>query len=363
MADELTPAQIGGVIARQATDKAEREIRRSQYHPCTVHSFTPPSDFGPTEAVVHMDGDPTEQLQQVVVATGIELLPGQRAIVVYNPPHQAILITAIGIVKVPAFRLSDIGCTSGPMLSGGRVDFCCDEIHIAGTENVTTSGISSGHIVAGGLWEAAVTGSWSIEPSDDEPDPPEVTLMLWLYDSGHNQQRLIAQQHVRGFSGALSLPCDAFIAETGQYVGFEVALSYPNGIVFRDLVLTGTRLGPADDWDECGGDSLITSNGDCGATIVFAPGAAPATTITSMFMTVTAPLGFDASVELQINTVTVHTITLPTGDLTVTDPLSISLGAGDEVLFVAGGFGLENTVGITITAPGYDATLAAGGCG
>lgn len=85
---------LAGVLARAITDKAAKELPSPKLIPATVLTYTSSGNTAAASATVHIDSDPLDVSLQVSVLTTLVLKPGDRVMVLFDPPEGAYVLGA-----------------------------------------------------------------------------------------------------------------------------------------------------------------------------------------------------------------------------------------------------------------------------
>ena len=88
---DVSPEEVQ-LLAREITDKVKREIPLHQFRSGTVRSYD--AEFSRGVAVVHVDGDPSEDAISASNMAGTPLTIDQRVMLVFDPPSGVYVIGA-----------------------------------------------------------------------------------------------------------------------------------------------------------------------------------------------------------------------------------------------------------------------------
>jgi len=89
-------------MARSVVGKVSRELPQMQQWPATVLSYDEDTALAGGIAIVHVDGDPPDTTTSVTSVLGRKLSPGDRVLLVFDPPHGAYVAGFAGKPQVPA---------------------------------------------------------------------------------------------------------------------------------------------------------------------------------------------------------------------------------------------------------------------
>jgi hypothetical protein len=143
-------------LIKESSDKAERKIKVPSYQPCTVLQVAIADGISGGVATVHVDGDGPTEMREVTISSTYTPHPGDRAQLVYTPPHGASIVAPIGPAGGDPCGAVNSMCadTTGIGVPDNSISepvlFCCEEFTTGGVTTdegtllrVPTAGIYS----------------------------------------------------------------------------------------------------------------------------------------------------------------------------------------------------------------------------
>lgn len=167
-----------GMLMRAAADKAERQIKVSSTHPCTVLRVQASAGIAGGVATVHVDGDDVKATREVTISSTYVPVPGDRALLGYSPPFGATVVAPIsgsgdptGSIKYGSVSQEDVAADDSLVLA-----LECEE-HVTG-------GMLSNLEETYGLWVPS-SGVYSCHlqatvSTEDTPSGDELTLSIYV---------------------------------------------------------------------------------------------------------------------------------------------------------------------------------------